>query len=80
MFEGIFQPMHLLIIFGIVLLIFGPNKLPELGKGLGQSIRSFKEAMNQTEEENKKLDDKNPKQLELRIGTNPDNIRRLYLK
>ena len=54
--------MHLLIIFGIVLLIFGPNKLPELGKGLGQSIRSFKEAMNQTEEENKKLDDKNPKQ------------------
>jgi sec-independent protein translocase protein TatA len=62
MFEGIFQPMHLLIIFGIVLLIFGPNKLPELGKGLGQSIRSFKEAMNQTEEENKKLDDKNPKQ------------------
>lgn len=62
MFEGIFQPMHLLIIFGIVLLVFGPNKLPELGKGLGQSIRSFKEAMNQTEEENKKLDDKNPKQ------------------
>ncbi len=62
MFEGIFQPMHLLIIFGIVLLVFGPNKLPELGKGLGQSIRSFKEAMNQTEEENKKLDDKNQKQ------------------
>jgi len=35
MFEGLFQPMHLLIIAGIALLIFGPKKLPELGKGLG---------------------------------------------
>jgi len=36
MFEGLFQPMHLLVITGIVLLIFGPKKLPELGKGLGE--------------------------------------------
>ena len=34
MFEGLFQPMHLLVIFGIALLVFGPKKLPELGKGL----------------------------------------------
>ena len=33
MFEGLFQPMHLLVIFGIALLVFGPKKLPELGKG-----------------------------------------------
>ena len=45
MFEGLFQPMHLLIIFGIALLIFGPKKLPELGKGVGESIRGFKTAM-----------------------------------
>jgi sec-independent protein translocase protein TatA len=45
MFEGLFQPMHLLIIAGIVLLIFGPKKLPELGKGLGDGIRGFKAAM-----------------------------------
>jgi sec-independent protein translocase protein TatA len=50
MFEGLFQPMHLLIIFGIALLVFGPKKLPELGKGLGESIRGFKNAM-KTEEE-----------------------------
>ena len=50
MFEGLFQPMHLLIVFGIALLIFGPRKLPELGKGLGESIRGFKSAM-KTEEE-----------------------------
>ena len=45
MFEGLFQPMHLIIIAGIALLIFGPKKLPELGKGFGESIRGFKSAM-----------------------------------
>jgi sec-independent protein translocase protein TatA len=51
MFEGLFQPMHLLIIAGIALLVFGPKKLPELGKGLGESIRGFKSAMASREEE-----------------------------
>jgi sec-independent protein translocase protein TatA len=50
MFEGLFQPMHLLVIFGIALLVFGPKKLPELGKGIGEGIRGFKSAM-KTEEE-----------------------------
>lgn len=48
MFEGLFQPMHLLVIFGIALLVFGPKKLPELGKGLGDGIRGFKSAMKET--------------------------------
>lgn len=51
MFEGLFQPMHLLIIAGIALLIFGPKKLPELGKGLGEGIRGFKAAMSSEENE-----------------------------
>ncbi|MEI6667710.1 MAG: twin-arginine translocase TatA/TatE family subunit [Acidobacteriota bacterium] len=46
MFEGLLQPMHLLLILGIALLVFGPKKLPELGRGLGQSIRGFKDALN----------------------------------
>jgi sec-independent protein translocase protein TatA len=50
MFEGLFQPMHLLLIAGIALLVFGPKKLPELGKGLGESIRGFKSAMAAKEE------------------------------
>jgi sec-independent protein translocase protein TatA len=50
MFEGLFQPMHLLVIFGIALLVLGPKKLPELGKGLGDSIRGFKSAMAGKEE------------------------------
>ena len=45
MFEGLLQPMHLLVIFGIALLVFGPKKLPELGKGLGDGIRGFRTAM-----------------------------------
>jgi sec-independent protein translocase protein TatA len=55
MFEGIFQPMHLLVIFGIALLVFGPRKLPELGKGLGESIRGFKSAMKEGEESSDKI-------------------------
>lgn len=43
--EGLFQPLHLLLIFGIALLIFGPSKLAGLGKGLGEGIRNFKSAM-----------------------------------
>jgi sec-independent protein translocase protein TatA len=50
MFEGLFQPMHLLVVFGIALLIFGPKKLPELGKGIGEGIRGFKSAMKAEEE------------------------------
>jgi sec-independent protein translocase protein TatA len=45
MLEGLFQPMHLLVIFFIALLVFGPKKLPELGKGLGEGIRALKDGM-----------------------------------
>jgi sec-independent protein translocase protein TatA len=51
MFEGLFQPMHLLVIFGIALLVFGPKKLPELGKGIGEGIRGFKSAIKEQGEE-----------------------------
>ena len=43
--EGLFQPMHLLIIFFIALLVFGPKKLPELGKGIGEGFRALKDGM-----------------------------------
>jgi len=49
MFEGLFQPMHLLVIVGIALLLFGPKKLPELGKGIGEGIRGFKSAIKEEE-------------------------------
>jgi sec-independent protein translocase protein TatA len=47
MFEGILQPGHLLLILFVALIVFGPKKLPELGKGLGEAIRGFKKSLNE---------------------------------
>lgn len=44
MFEGILQPTHLVLILAIILIVFGPGKLPQLGKTLGQSIRELRSA------------------------------------
>ena len=41
----LFQPTHLLILGVIVLVFFGGRKLPELGKGLGEGLRGFKDGM-----------------------------------
>jgi sec-independent protein translocase protein TatA len=54
--EGLLQPMHLLVIFGIALLVFGPKKLPELGKGLGEAIRGFKGSLIEGEQADSTLD------------------------
>jgi sec-independent protein translocase protein TatA len=43
--DGLFQPTHIIFILLIVLIIFGPGKLPQLGKGLGEGIKGFKEAL-----------------------------------
>ena len=43
--EGLLQQTHLIFILLIVLILFGPGKLPELGKGLGKGIREFKDAL-----------------------------------
>jgi sec-independent protein translocase protein TatA len=51
MLEGWLQPLHLVVIFGVAWLVFGPKKLPELGKGIGEGIRGFKAAMNPKAEE-----------------------------
>jgi sec-independent protein translocase protein TatA len=47
--EGLFQPMHLLVIFLVALLVFGPKKLPELGKAIGEGFRAFRDGMNAKE-------------------------------
>ncbi len=41
MLDNLFTPTHLLFVLAIALLVFGPRKLPELGKGLGEGIRGF---------------------------------------
>ena len=58
--EGLLQPTHLLFILLIVLILFGPGKLPELGKGLGKGIREFKDALRGASEgtDEKKIEEK----------------------
>lgn len=49
--DGLLEPTHLFFILLIVLIIFGPGKLPELGRGLGKGIREFKGALKGVTEE-----------------------------
>ncbi|EPR44493.1 Sec-independent protein translocase protein tatA/E-like protein [Desulfovibrio sp. X2] len=49
MFFRVLQPEHLIVILGIALLVFGPSKLPQLGKSLGKAIRELKNSMNDDE-------------------------------
>jgi sec-independent protein translocase protein TatA len=43
--EGLFQPLHILLLIGIALLLFGPRKFADLGKGLSEGIRNFKQSV-----------------------------------
>jgi sec-independent protein translocase protein TatA len=51
--EGLFQPLHLILIIAIILLIFGTSKFSSLGKGMGEGIRNFKAAMKEGEDPKK---------------------------
>lgn len=56
--DGLLEPTHLFFILIIVLIIFGPGKLPELGRGLGKGIREFKGALRGVTEDSKDSDKK----------------------
>jgi sec-independent protein translocase protein TatA len=51
--EGLFQPLHLLLLIAIALLVFGRSKFVAVGRGLGEGIRNFKSAMKESEEDKK---------------------------
>ena len=58
--EGLFQPLHILLIIGIALLLFGPSKFADLGKGLGEGIRNFKSSMKEADKDKDKEAPKPP--------------------
>lgn len=64
MIEGLFQPLHLIVILAIALIFFGPGKLPELGAGLGKGIREFKKAMTDASKEFENAKKETPKEIE----------------
>ena len=47
MFEGLFQPTHLIIILVIALVVFGPSKVSHMGSSLCKAIRGFKKSMSE---------------------------------
>ena len=53
---GIFGPWEIVIIALIFLLLFGGKKIPELMKGLGKGVKSFKEGLNEVEKDIKDVD------------------------
>ncbi len=54
------QPWHLIAILAVALIVFGPSRLPEIGKAIGASIREFKEAANGTQAEIQKAIEAKP--------------------
>ena len=58
---------EILVIALIILLLFGGKKIPELMKGLGKGVKSFKQGMNEVEDEIKKSVDEKPNS-----AANPD--------
>ena len=48
--RGLLQPTHLVFVLLIVLIIFGPGKLPDLGRSLGKGIREFKRSLTDTQD------------------------------
>jgi sec-independent protein translocase protein TatA len=49
MIENILSPTHLLLILAVALIVLGPKRLPEAGRGLGSAIRGFKDSLSTIE-------------------------------
>lgn len=69
---GALGPTELIIIFGIILLLFGAKKLPELARGLGRGIREFKDATNEITDEIKNADYQSERDLYKQEGQSQD--------
>ncbi len=66
--------MELVIIFLVVLLIFGPKKLPELARGIGKSIKEFKKSANEIEDDIKTvIDDSETNKTQSTAGASDAN-------
>jgi len=50
MIENLLSPSHLLLILAVALIVLGPKRLPEAGRGLGSAIRGFKDSLSTPEQ------------------------------
>lgn len=59
MFGGIFQPTHLILILIVVLIIYGPGKLPDAAKAMGKALRDMRRSFSEEDEEKKEAKQNN---------------------
>jgi len=72
MFAAMLGGWEIVLILAVVLIIFGPKKLPELARGLGQSIKEFKKSAREVTDEIQSVDDNKPvQQAKLPPSTTP---------
>lgn len=50
-------PMEIIIVLAIALIVFGPKRLPELGRGLGRGMRDFKAGLTGSDEEDRRAEE-----------------------
>ena len=67
------SPVDIAIICGVALLIFGPKKLPELGKAIGQGIGNFKKSMQEAQNEIKQALKTDPASSQNQPGNSADD-------
>lgn len=72
---GRIGPTELLLLLGLALIIFGPKKLPEIGKSLGKSINEFKRSINSDEPDEKPVSGQNQEVLSTPESENENNER-----
>jgi sec-independent protein translocase protein TatA len=61
---GSLSPIHWLIVIVVVLLLFGPSRLADVGKGLGEGIRSFKKGLSDDDKDKDEKSDEAKKLAE----------------
>ncbi|MBP5625839.1 MAG: twin-arginine translocase TatA/TatE family subunit [Bacteroidales bacterium] len=59
---GVIGPWQIVILALLIILLFGGKKIPELMKGIGKGVKSFKEGMNEIEDQINKSDEDKPKE------------------
>ena len=49
MIQNVLSPAHILLILAVALIVLGPKRLPEAGRGLGSAMRGFKDSLSSTD-------------------------------
>jgi sec-independent protein translocase protein TatA len=68
---GWISPWELLILLAFVLLLFGPKRLPEMGRSLGKGMREFKDSLTGSKDEDEKREELPPPPASERTDTTP---------